>query len=1114
MDADEDVSGVTVAHIADEHLARGDLRDALEVIVDGTSAVGGGKPAAKAAPAKPKPKASAKPKAVPKNHDHLFNSDQIRPADLYVVIHDEIEHKGKFGDNPSPMPLRGLVYSNINSGNHMIEQGLKTVITEMFRIERSIIKENKKPEEADIESINVVVQFTNVEVKSPVYSPPGQTSQDLTPAIAQKFHLTYSAPLHVNAVITARAFRINGGEPLMKVFNITDQYIGKIPIMKGTRRCHTHNKTAQALELMHEDPSDPGTTYVIDGQEWVISMIENVVYNRERIYRTFHEGEITRCEFISKPGEAYEHSYETIIRYMQNGAITIDLVGQGDLSEVRIPFYIIFRLLGAANDQQIIENIVYPQYEGDPHDPAGARIKPDYITGEMLRIVRQAYEAPDKVFSKLRHETNPSQLLLQFSEIISRVSTRKRNLAEQDANSTSTSHLITKLMRHIDQQLLPHVGQSRASRDEKMRYLGRLIHKMFLVEMRVADQTNRDGLDEKNVHGPGHAFMKIIKKVFSKQIVSKIAQSLVKDIKNNPFANLKLGSTFEHALTRNELENELAKAIKAGKKDKPVRGGQKGAARLTSEVLVRKNQLNTLSTCRVVRTNNSGATKQAQRGEEMRQAHPSYAGFIDMIQSADTGEQVGMVRTICLGTFTCESSGSRSLKETLLEDTDLVPLIRVRPSDIGGRMTAVYVNGSWLGCTYQAPRMLRRYLESRRCWEPEREAKPAVGEAGRELDRTPYVSAAGSTKWKQIPRPGIDSLTSLYWDTDKDELHFMTDNSRLLRPLLIVRNNGLLDPVGRQYFESHDVGVQDTQKPIGQDNFVQDMMLTKADIQGLLAKTIGTPDIHAQGKIEYISPAEGKKCVIAGDLATLRKYRHDPRRVFTHVEIGPCLLGLPALTCPWASHNQAPRVIFVTNQSKQACGIPFKNYPYRSDKHTFMQYEVSNPIVNTLVGEYLYPNGAMCVVAIGVMLGENQEDSVAGCKTANQRGLFRGIHYNCVKHVKKDNEKWGRPDPKDTRRTKKQVNYNLLDEKTGLPKAGTILGYNDPVIGVLEKEIQRPGQPQTYIDNTLCFKYREPSMVDGDPVVGHDQQGMAFAEVKFSSARSMGIGEKLSSRSG
>ncbi len=484
---------------------------------------------------------------------------------------------------------------------------------------------------------------------------------------------------------------------------------------------------------------------------------------------------------------------------------------------------------------------------------------------------------------------------------------------------------------------------------------------------------------------------------------------------------------------------------------------------------------------RVIRTPSTSASKQDQRADEIRRVHSSYTGFICPLQSADTGDQVGMVKQMALGASLTEYSSSELLKETLLADEDVIPLERVFPEQIHEfSLTNIMVNGDWIGCCFDSPLIIRKYKELRRSYD---------------------------AKGKYVGEPGIDPKTTIYWDTDGNEINFWTDAGRMMRPMLVVRNNGEFDKIGQELLGTK----YDTkEKNLENAGFVQDITLSKEDVQSLLHKGITIETLHQRGIIDYISPEEMENCYIAPSLDELKKQQFNPLQQYTHCEIPPALLGIPALTCPYMTHNQAPRITFQTNQSKQTCGWYCLNWPYRIDKHAFLQYYCETPLIKTVVNSYLYPNGVNSVVAILCYGGYNQEDSLIFNKAATERGIYKGRQFNVVKKDLEKGEHFGNPDEAHTLDIKKHANYEHL--VGGFVKRGTIVHKDDVVMGSYI-EIPKPSDQRIYKDTSVLFPYNESAMIES-VVIARNQDEEEFAKVKFSSVRTLGIGDKFSSRAG
>lgn len=1013
------------------------------------------------------------------------NVDTIDPNTLSVITDAEIDK-------------RSLVGHHLDSFNLFVSQGLSQIVTQLFKVEHTLLNERTKtPEDAEIETIHFLVKFTDVRVGKPTtknyYS--GQAN-DLKPNQARRNRLNYSSPLHVDATIIATAYTRDNGEPRVRTGKVTNYQIANFPTMVGSSNCHTYKMTPAIKKAIQEDPQDPGGYIPIKGSEWAISCIETRKFNSPHIHHNIgHEKEIARLEFISKPGDAFENSSSLIMKYVQNGNIYITFESV-DYFKMDIPFYIIFRLMGMITDQEICDNIIYG-YSSESNK--------DIVSDHMFQILERALSINDPIFGRAYEIIDQGRLLEFFAQqtsIFHQARTGGKpggsHSGSQGSGAASSGidlgagssidlddktmkYLITNIVSLMDKWVLPHIGSGPETRHTKLRYLGHLIHKMLLVEMQIVEATDRDSLKNKRINAAGRSYAKAFKRDFNLTVVQPVKKKLRKDFKAMPFSQVPLEQAFASAIDAPALEKALIQAIVTGDKELTVKNRQV-ANRMASEMLHRKNQLNFLSTLRVIRTPSTSASKQDQRADEMRRVHPSYTGFICPIQSADTGEQVGMVKQMTLGMFLSNASSSELLKQRLLEDTDIIPLRQVFPDQIyKDRLTKILVNGDWIGFASNAPLVWYRYREAR---------------------RSIWMESFDSATARDTPV--IDPYTTMYWDTDSNEINFWVDAGRPLRGVLVVRNNSELDPWGRKVLgSSHNPRAY----PGG---FQQDVLLTNDHINKLMRKEIDIEYLLKNGIIDYISPEEMENTYIAEDLDMLRKNQHDPLFQYTHCEIPQSLIGIPALTCPFTQNNQPPRITFQTNQTKQTCGLYALNWPYRVDKHAFLQYYTEIPLIKTLANKYIYPNGVNGIIAIASYGGGNMEDSLIYNIGASNRGFVKGVHFGYVQAELDKDEAFGNPDIVHTSDIKMHANYSKLSK--GFPKKGSVLTNKDVAIGKYY-QIPKPTDRRLYKDTSVMYPHRESANVEG-VIRARDQESNEFARVKYSTVRQLGIGDKFSSRAG
>lgn len=1000
-------------------------------------------------------------------------SDKVTEDDLITIIDSEVEKNT-------------LVGHHINSFNNFMSTGINQIVTQLFQVEKTIQNERTKTEEDNkIAIISFLVKFNDIRTSKPSTRMQISGRSDiLMPNFARKHNLNYSSPLMVDATITAKAFPKDGSEPYIRTEEVKDFQIASMPIMVGSKFCHLSEMTKEAKKMAEEDPNDLGAYFILKGGEWVISMIETRLFNHPHIFRNVgHEKEIARLEFISKPGDAYENSSELIMRYVQNGNIFLMFTSNSYLKILNIPFYVIFRLFGMTTDKEIIDNIIYGY--STPENK-------DVVSDHILQVMKKAFKAPDPDFGEAQFLTDQSQLLEYFSK---RISILMQTSSLKEIDESVIKYLNANVLKLLDKNMFPHIGLASDSRHKKLRFLGHLIHKLLLVEMQIVPSTDRDSLKTKRINAAGRAYAKAFKTQFNLAIVQSIKKKLTKDFKAVPFSNVSLAQSFKSAIHGPDLEKALIQAIVVGSKELTVKNRQI-PNRLASEILHRKNQLNVLATLNTIKIPSTSASKQDARADEMRRVHPSYIGYGCSVQSTDN-EQVGLIKQKTIGASIVEATSSELLKEILLKDVEIITLEKIFPEKIHKfDLTKILVNGDWIGCCTNSPRIVQKYKEIRR---------------GFRLTTPEKISSYNDNSYKFMGNnnnDGISVETSIHWDTEGNEINFWVDAGRMMRPLLIVRNNGELDPIGRELFGFAYDPYKDPE--VGPDKklvpgcFVQDILLTKEDIKQINKKSLNINTLRDRGLIDYVSSEEMENCYIASSLDILKENQHNPLEQFTHCEIPAALFGVPALTPPYAQHNQPPRITFQTNHVKQVCSWYSLNWPYRIDKHTFISYYCEVPLIKTLANKYIYPNGSNTIVAIDSYTGFNQEDSMVYNKSSSDRGNFKGIAFNFIKVELEKDEKFGNPDESNTIIEKKQANYSKIHG--GFPKKGTILKKNDVIIGKMF-ELSKPVDRKTFKDSSILYPYDEEGMVE-TVIRARNNDDEEFAKVKFSSIRPLGIGSK------
>jgi DNA-directed RNA polymerase II subunit RPB2 len=992
-----------------------------------------------------------------------MNIDKLREEDLKIYLDAHVVEKG-------------LSNLHIDSFNNLCANGIHQIICDLFSVEGSVSIENSKIQKSipNLKTVKFTVTFNNVEIHKPTKNNNDPTENNiLYPQEARKLEANYSGAIYIKFTVMAEGFVEGSNKPIERSAESSNVKIGNMPIMVGSNRCNLDGFDPKKRAELGEDPNDKGGYFIIKG-EWVVNMLESRIFNYPHIFRNLgHRNEITRTEIITKQGDAYENSSEMKIRLMTDNGLYITFSSNRFLKDLNIPFYVIFMLMGMHTDKEIFDNIVYGY---NPND---------VISNHMVTILRLARSITGPQFAEIQKMTSIDDLRQKFVEIVAKhyISTvKKTDMTEvMDLNKT-IAHLNSNILSILDKVVMTQVGTSSDKRHEKLRHLGDIIHSQLLTEMEIKASTDRDSFKNKRLNTSGQSLAKVFKQYFNLFIVQKIRLGLSKAFKNTDFNSVDLVREVVGSFRVEDIEAAIIKSINTGNEEIKI-NNKSVANRLASEQLHRKNQLNTISTQRTLRVASTTSSHQDQRADEMRRVHPSPMFVVCPIQSAPTGESVGMVKQLAISAFIVEAGQSQVLIDFINRDSELIKISDTLPEYIyENKLTKVFVNGRWLGCVKKPYNFIYRYKQYRRKYYFDQETK----------------------KYKKSDRYLINQHTTINWDTSTGKIHFWLDTGRAMYPMLVVRNNSELDPIGQMILGS-------TYDKINNKNFRQDLVIDLDSITKVAAKEISAADIHAMGYVDYCSPEELENCLVAENLEQLRKYRDDPAMQFTHCAIPEALVGVPALTCPYADHNQPPRITFQTTQRKQTCGIYALNWAHRYDKHAVVQLRNQLPHAYTLANKYTYPDGVNAIVAT-IARATNQEDSLEANTHAMQAGLYACIAGNYEKVTRENTEEFRIPKAIEVVEFNQYGDYSKLDN-TGVVKIGKMLDKNTVLVGKVQLQKEEIGGKK-YKDQSAIYGKNEPAIVT-DIVAGNDEkEGKEFRKIVYFSSRICGTGEKFSSRHG
>ncbi len=219
-----------------------------------------------------------------------------------------------------------IVQSQLDSYNYFIEKGLKEIILEFD-------KRNIPEYLLDVyEEINLKIE--DVWLGEPTHIEVDGSITNLTPAIARKRGLSYSAPLNL------KISTLIGTQK--EEFEVQ---IARMPIMLKSNRCVLKGKTTEELIDIGEDPYEPGGYFIVNGTEKVVVLIEDLALNKffiddleinEPVGRMFSERNV------------YKSLQE--IKRLKDGSYIYTF---GNFKN--IPIFLLIKALGLVKDKDIVE---------------------------------------------------------------------------------------------------------------------------------------------------------------------------------------------------------------------------------------------------------------------------------------------------------------------------------------------------------------------------------------------------------------------------------------------------------------------------------------------------------------------------------------------------------------------------------------------------------------------------------------------------------------------------------------------------------------------------------------------------------------------------------------
>lgn len=602
-----------------------------------------------------------------------------------------------------------------------------------------------------------------------------------------------------------------------------------------------------------------------------------------------------------------------------------------------------------------------------------------------------------------------------------------------------------KKSMQVDYAINNRVLSNLKNNKEKMIFLGHMVRKLLDNVNKRGKVMDRDNFVNKRIETSGVLLSQLFKKLY-RDIMQSLRNTISKEYEWQP-TKLKI-------LKQSIITNKINGCLATGNWDSKISQEHKKCG--IAQMLKRLTYIDTVSHLRRV---NSPIAKTGKLFDP-RKLHNSQIGYFCPAESPE-GHQVGLIKNLALSCGISGFSEPKIVLDVMLKDCIHIftYVDNMEMTLVTNKHIYIFINGTIQGMTNKPYELINILRNERR--------------NGR-----------------------INSMVSISYKPEEEEIIIYTTECRLSRPLFILKDNQLkIKP--------------DLLNKIKKDNFV-------------------FSDLLINGLIEYIDTSENETIMIAKNKEHLLKNKDNT--CFTHMELDNSLLfGVTGSLIPFPEHNQAPRVLYQCAQAKQAIGINSTDVGRRMDTQSHVLHYSQKPLVYTKTSDILgmndLPAGQNIIVAIGCFGAYNIEDSLIMNKSSVERGLFRTTTYRTYRtENKKDmsvnsREEFCNPiHRKDVEELKNKNLYKNLD-KRGIVEIGSVLKQNDILVGKIspiqyENKNAENKRIITYKDTSIQVKQKDKGTVDRIFLTDNNNNSEQIVKVRLRNTRIPEIADKCSSRHG
>ena len=436
----------------------------------------------------------------------------------------------------------------------------------------------------DIEIPDYSLELGKISVGAPCVNESGQGTESRYPFECRLRNLTYSAPITLEF--------IERGEPV-------DVEIGHLPVMMHSGICLLSGNSEDEVVHYGEDPLDMGGYFIINGTERTLIIVEDLAPNRiVTTNETIMAKDVTIAKVFSvRQGFRSRVTVEKREVASGGGSLFVSFPGVPN----RIPLTVLMTGLGLSED-------------------------------EILNLFDDETKLEVKINLEMKSMTEEEAF---------------EYLGKRAGAGHAKQYQATRANQVINNFLLPHIGNSEATRRQKAIFLGIMAKKVLELDLGLRKPDDKDHYSNKRLRLAGDLMQELFRVSFNK-IARDIKYQLEKQHARHRQINVKT------AVRSNNLTESISYALATGN----WTGGRSGV----SQVLDRTNYLSYITHQRRV----SSLLSRSHPHFEARDLHATQFGRICPNETPE-GQNCGLVKNLAIGAIISSDTDEAPVEKYLRE---------------------------------------------------------------------------------------------------------------------------------------------------------------------------------------------------------------------------------------------------------------------------------------------------------------------------------------------------------------------------------------------------------------------------------------------------------------